>query len=423
MEILRLKGEASGFDAPEIQAYYAKNVAAKELLKIEQQRAAVNKELEVLRGASNKTPEEQYATRNKALQLSGQLNELDNNAMRVKVQLQQDLNSLTMQNIMLQAQRQQQREDELNAIEDLKRSSMYRANDIYDSLRYDRYALPEQGRYRRNMDQIQRREAEVTGRIAGSQVLDQLEKERATKEAILMFDKERIATQRQYQEEMDKSYNATRGAEDAMKDYTVSAKSAGVNAYNAVRQIADGLENTLTNAIIKGKLDFKSLTDFIISEVVRLQIVKPLLTNIFSGAGGGGGDGIGSIFANIFGGGGGGSSYVTPFAKGGVVTRPTMFPFAKGVMGEAEPEAIMPLGRDNQGRLGVRGGGGGNVQVNIINNAGASVTQTQRQQGDTTFIDVMVNQIEDRLAGNVAAGGGSLFHSIGNTFGMKRAVT
>jgi lambda family phage tail tape measure protein len=47
---------------------------------------------------------------------------------------------------------------------------------------------------------------------------------------------------------------------------------------------------------------------------------------------------------------------VVPFARGGVVNRPTVFPFANGgvgVMGEAGPEAIMPLRRDASGRLGV----------------------------------------------------------------------
>lgn len=47
---------------------------------------------------------------------------------------------------------------------------------------------------------------------------------------------------------------------------------------------------------------------------------------------------------------------VQAFAKGGVVTRPTVFPFAKGIglMGEAGPEAIMPLHRGPDGSLGVK---------------------------------------------------------------------
>jgi phage-related minor tail protein len=50
-----------------------------------------------------------------------------------------------------------------------------------------------------------------------------------------------------------------------------------------------------------------------------------------------------------------------PFARGGVVDRPTVFPFAGGIglMGEAGPEAILPLARDPHGRLGVRASGAG----------------------------------------------------------------
>ena len=46
---------------------------------------------------------------------------------------------------------------------------------------------------------------------------------------------------------------------------------------------------------------------------------------------------------------------IVPFAQGGIVDSPTIFPFANGVglMGEAGPEAIMPLTRGPDGRLGV----------------------------------------------------------------------
>jgi len=59
---------------------------------------------------------------------------------------------------------------------------------------------------------------------------------------------------------------------------------------------------------------------------------------------------------------------VTPFAAGGVVAAPTYFPMAAGtgLMGEAGPEAIMPLARGPDGRLGVAAGGAGRpVSVNV----------------------------------------------------------
>lgn len=59
---------------------------------------------------------------------------------------------------------------------------------------------------------------------------------------------------------------------------------------------------------------------------------------------------------------------VMPFAQGGIVSTATGFGMrgGMGVMGEAGPEAIMPLARGPDGKLGVRGGGGGiNVVMNI----------------------------------------------------------
>jgi phage-related minor tail protein len=61
------------------------------------------------------------------------------------------------------------------------------------------------------------------------------------------------------------------------------------------------------------------------------------------------------------------SGRVAAFARGGIVDGPTHFPMRGGVglMGEAGPEAILPLARSADGRLGVRGAGGGSVQVTM----------------------------------------------------------
>lgn len=115
--------------------------------------------------------------------------------------------------------------------------------------------------------------------------------------------------------------------------------------------------------------------------------------------GGGGGGGLGGLFSGLFGGGGTNAGTVggtggglgglfangAAFAGGSlsafsnsVVTRPTLFPindgpiraFANGagLMGEAGPEAIMPLTRGPDGKLGVRSqGGGGGVSITITN--------------------------------------------------------
>jgi phage-related minor tail protein len=57
----------------------------------------------------------------------------------------------------------------------------------------------------------------------------------------------------------------------------------------------------------------------------------------------------------------------TKMARGGVIGGPTLFPLARGIglAGEAGPEAILPLARGADGRLGVAGGGGASTVVHV----------------------------------------------------------
>jgi phage-related minor tail protein len=74
---------------------------------------------------------------------------------------------------------------------------------------------------------------------------------------------------------------------------------------------------------------------------------------------------------------------VVPFANGGVVNSPVLFPLrgGAGLMGEAGPEAIMPLSRGRDGKLGVRmgGGGGATVTIHISTPDAQSFRQSQGQ--------------------------------------------
>jgi phage-related minor tail protein len=95
---------------------------------------------------------------------------------------------------------------------------------------------------------------------------------------------------------------------------------------------------------------------------------------------------FGSANGNVFTPGMGGPN-VIPFARGGVVGSPTVFPMAggrTGLMGEAGPEAIMPLKRGKDGKLGVQAQGGGTTTVNnyfsVAANGDESVKRIVAQQ-------------------------------------------
>ncbi len=162
--------------------------------------------------------------------------------------------------------------------------------------------------------------------------------------------------------------------------------------------IREGMQNPLQDffeSVIQGtatvKDAFKSMVQAMYAEVVRFissVIVRRFLdafaSSGFFGAAGGG-------VAGMFGGGAawGGvlrGGELHQFASGGVVSSPTYFPLrggSWGLMGEAGTEGILPLRRDQSGRLGVTASGGGGKVVNVTMHVHAkdasSFKQSQRQ--------------------------------------------
>lgn len=78
---------------------------------------------------------------------------------------------------------------------------------------------------------------------------------------------------------------------------------------------------------------------------------------------------------------------VVPFANGGIVSSPTPFNFGQrlGVMGEAGPEAIMPLKRGSDGKLGVAAGGSAGNSMNVVFNVTSNdASSFKRSEGQIT---------------------------------------
>lgn len=102
---------------------------------------------------------------------------------------------------------------------------------------------------------------------------------------------------------------------------------------------------------------------------------------------------MGGFLGNMIGGAGAGTSMlrIPGFAKGGIVTAPTLAMIGEG----GEREAVIPLNRDNLSAIGGKGRGG-NVTVNVINNTGTQVKaeQTSAQwDGEQWVVGVVLNAV------------------------------
>ena len=103
-----------------------------------------------------------------------------------------------------------------------------------------------------------------------------------------------------------------------------------------------------------------------------------------------------------------GANGIIPFAKGGIVNSPTLFPFAKGIglMGEAGPEAIMPLSRGPGGKLGVMASGGGGGDVNVVVNVDAKGSSVEgNEQGANQLGRVISAAVQSELIKQQRPGG------------------
>ena len=175
------------------------------------------------------------------------------------------------------------------------------------------------------------------------------------------------------------------GLRDGISSYLESIGTLSENISNVAQNAFKGLEDAIVSLTMTGKFSFKEFALSVVEDltrmVTRMLIIAPILQFIQSLIPGGPGAGLsgkgalstgwqqyaGGAFAN----GGTFANGIQPFAAGGVVNSPTLFKFASGgalrngLMGEAGPEAIIPLKRGRDGKLGVSGGGGTSVVVNV----------------------------------------------------------
>ena len=191
--------------------------------------------------------------------------------------------------------------------------------------------------------------------------------------------------------------------------YFDTIKEFGKQTQDAVTNAFKGMEDALVKFVLTGKLNFRDLANSIISDLtrmlVRAAITKPLFSFLFPGLANGGvvsgGEIIESAKGNVF-----AKNKIVPYAYGGIVNKPTLFPMANGMglMGEAGPEAIMPLKRGANGKLGVISNGGGSM--NIVVNVDASGSSVEGdEQGGRELGRLISSAIQSELINQKRPGG------------------
>jgi len=167
------------------------------------------------------------------------------------------------------------------------------------------------------------------------------------------------------------------GDKSPLKSFAESAFKVAEQAEQAFVNAFKGMEDALVKFVMTGKLNFRDLANSIIADLTRMLIraavTRPLFGALFPKI-----PITGSANGNVF-----AKNKIVPYKMGGIVNKPTLFPMANGMglMGEAGPEAVMPLKRGSNGKLGVQSSGGvGNIVVNV--DASGSSIEGDSAQGE-----------------------------------------
>ena len=195
---------------------------------------------------------------------------------------------------------------------------------------------------------------------------------------------------------MDKSFGTH--MREKLKTFRDSIKTVQESMADVVVNGIKGMEDALVKFVETGKLNFRDLTRSIIADMARIAIqatiTKPL-TNFFEG-----------IFKKNANGNAFVDGQVQKYAYGGIVNKPTLFPMANGMglMGEAGAEAILPLRRGSNGKLGVESSGGGSTIINVSVDASGSTVEGNTGQANE-FGNVLAAAIQAELINQKRAGG------------------
>lgn len=217
-----------------------------------------------------------------------------------------------------------------------------------------------------------------------------------------------------------------------LNDYMNAVGNVNQNVANGITTTFGHLENHLVEFTKTGKANFQKFAADVIEDInriiLRALIIRPIAEGILGalpGATSGQGNNPQASYSGAAerraakGAAFDGGAY-NFFANGGVITGRTGFNYGqgkKGIMGEAGPEAILPLRRDRNGDLGVASGGSSSTVLINITNQGDSEVQQRESTGANgeRVIDILIAQKVKEAFAN-----GSMDKQMSQNYGLRR---
>ncbi|SFM21804.1 phage tail tape measure protein [Shimia aestuarii] len=202
---------------------------------------------------------------------------------------------------------------------------------------------------------------------------------------------------------------------DALERAQKQADQFGQSLDVALGGVASSALDDFVDGLVTGELAFKDFARSVLNDLAKIMVRAIIVNSLMSAFGGVPGNPTNTVQSIIQ-----GLAGVQRFGKGGVVSGPTLFPMSggAGLMGEAGPEAIVPLRRDGNGDLGV-----GASPVVIHNYTGAQVQVEDREGERHVIIGQALEAVKNDFSKSMASGQGTFARALEAGYGTRRKAT
>ncbi|MBR8084565.1 phage tail tape measure protein [Burkholderia vietnamiensis] len=230
----------------------------------------------------------------------------------------------------------------------------------------------------------------------------------------------------------------TTGASRAIQNYADSASNIAAQVDTSFTSMAKSMEDAIANFVTTGKLNFTSLANSIIADIIRMQ-ARAAMSGLFSSLAGLIGAGVAGSFGTLASTGSAASAASDVMGAGyssGLMGPSSMMPthaslparasggpVADGtayMVGERGPEMFVPNQSGSIVPNHALGSNGGGVSVQIVNNSNAQVQQPQVSQDSSgrRFIRLIIDQAKSEIAGEMAGGQGNVSKALTQRYGL-----
>ena len=298
----------------------------------------------------------------------------------------------------------------------------------------------ERMRERLSLQQEYNRELDKLTRSRNEGNIDQSEFDKSTTKLKDNLRQQKEALEQNYRDMDAAQSNWVNGASAAWSNYLAEGKNVAGMTQSFFTSAFSSMEDALVGFVTTGKLSFKDLTVSILRDLAEMATkiaANQILMGIFGSFSWGISGGLsssatintGSSFAGYAAKGRAYDSGVQFFAKGGtftnsVVSKPTAFGTGSGlgIMGEAGPEAIMPLTRTSNGQLGVKAAGGGgstvvapvSVTVNVSDSGAGSNSPSNNTEQQGRAVQMAIKSEVEKTIQIGLQPGGSIWRAMNN---------